>query len=453
MKQPTLRPHTLALAALLSAMPVATVTANPDDDVLHVWVQVVPPHNGVVRAITEGRLCPRVRFDGRPQRMKLRAAPNPDFESRVCELAVPPSARTIEVAGRSLAPVPRRPVRVAVVGDTGCRMKAGGALDDGFQDCTDPDDWEFAKVAQQVADWKPDLIIQLGDYIYREQECPDGCDHCQNSPFTSPGMRMKTWEKEFFKPGRPMLEAAPIVLVRGDHEKCERAGRGFFRFMGIDDSLVCTDFSDPYALRFQGLHLVVMDTVQADDTTLSANVVINRYADDFESAARLARPGSWLMSHRPIWALRPAPENPPDDPVTDECKNQDIPTLLTVENINVTAQKALATSHLKGVLPDAVDLVLTAHIHVGEVLSFTGGRPPQMVVGISGTKLLPAVTEGLVGMEIDRETVTAATMISVHGFFGFEPNGRNEWDVEVLDTRGANITSCELADKHAACTP
>jgi hypothetical protein len=44
-------------------------------------------------------------------------------------------------------------------------MKSGNTLDDGFQNCGDPDDWEFAKVAQRVAEWNPDLIVQLGDYI------------------------------------------------------------------------------------------------------------------------------------------------------------------------------------------------------------------------------------------------------------------------------------------------
>jgi hypothetical protein len=98
-----------------------------------------------------------------------------------------------------------------------------------------------------------------------------------------------------------------------------------------------------------------------------------------------------------------------------------------------------------------VDLVLTAHIHVAEVLSFTGGRPPQMVVGISGTKLLPAVTEGLVGKVIDGETITHATMISVHGFFGFQPRQAGGWGVEVLDAGGASVSRCSVNGKDARC--
>jgi len=36
--------------------------------------------------------------------------------------------------------------------------------------------------------------------------------------FNGPGMRMETWDVEFFDPVRPMFEAAPLVLIRGDHE-------------------------------------------------------------------------------------------------------------------------------------------------------------------------------------------------------------------------------------------
>ncbi len=262
-------------------------------------------------------------------------------------------------------------------------------------------------------------------------------------------MRMDTWNTEFFEPGVPMLEAAPIVLVRGDHEKCERAGRGYFRFLDPGPFRTCTEFSDPYALDFRELQLVVMDTVQAEDTSLSPDVVIDRYAADFERAAKLARGETWLLSHRPIWALRPKPA-PGSQTETDACDNQTIPPL-TTEPINMTVQDALAESRLMGRLPRAVELVLTAHIHVGEVLSFTGRRPPQMVVGISGTKLLPAVTHDLVGQEIDGETITHATMVSVHGFFGFKPGRKGGWRVHVLDAEGERVTRCRLADKSVRC--
>jgi len=420
---------TVSVCAILAHTPVCAEPSFSSDAVKHVWVQVAPPNVGIVRALTEASACPHVRFDSRVVRMKERAASDKDFNIRTCEATVPPDTRRINVAGKSLRPPPVRPVRIAVVGDTGCRLKVGRSLDDGFQACNDPEDWEFAKVAKQVAAWKPDLVIQVGDYIYREQACPDGNKGCEGSPFNSPGMRWETWEADYFTPAAPMLEAAPMLFVRGDHETCERAGDGFFRFLDPFRFRGCTDFSDPYALTFKGLQLVVMDTAQADDTTLSPQVVIERYRQDFERVKRLATGNAWLLSHIPIWGIRPI--------VADGSQ---------VEALNITVQDALS-----GLLPPAIDLILTGHVHLGEVLSFTGNRPPQMVVGTGGTLLLPKVTKNIVRMKIDGEVVTLATIVSTHGFFTFEPWPPHAWKTTILNEIGSRLAICRLADKSAIC--
>lgn len=244
-------------------------------------------------------------------------------------------------------------------------------------------------------------------------------------------MRSATWEADYFTPAAPLLAAAPVVFVRGDHEQCERAGGGFFRFLDPFPLRWCTDFSDPYALDFAGLRLVVMDTVQAGDTAsaLSPPVVVERYRQDFERVRQLASEQTWLVSHRPIWAVRPA---------------KDLP----VEVLNVTVQQALS-----GPLPPAIDLVLAGHIHLWEVLSFIGPRPPQVVVGTGGTKLLPEVsTDLVVGTEIDGEIVTDATIISTHGFVTFQPRRPHDWTMTLWDTLGRERAVCQLAEKSAACT-
>jgi hypothetical protein len=66
-------------------------------------------------------------------------------------------------------------------------------------------------------------------------------------------------------------------------------------------------------------------------------------------------------------------------------------------------------------------LVLTGHIHLAEVLSFTGGRAPQIVAGIGGTRLLPEVTATIVDTILDGERVTHSTTGSTHGFMTLEP--------------------------------
>jgi len=399
--------------------------------VTNVWVQIAPPHLAIVRAITTASACPAVRFDGRRRPMAVRAAPDSDFEILTCEAVVPARTEHIEVAGKQLTGPLSRPRRIAVIGDTGCRLKGGNAPDDGFQACNDPDEWEFAKVARQVAASRPDLIIFLGDYIYREQACPPTNTGCQGSPFNSPGMRLETWVADFFVPAAPMLEVAPIVFVRGDHEQCERAGRGFFRFLDPLPYRGCTDFTDPYALDFHGLQLVIMDTVQAGDTlsTLSPPVVIERYQQDFERIQHLATGHTWLVSHRPIWGVRPM--------VADGSQ---------VELLNATVQHAVS-----GPLRPAIDLVLTGHVHLAEVLSFTGRRPPAVIVGTGGTKLLPNITKDLTDLKIDGEFLTDATILSTHGFVSFESRPADAWQFRILNEVGLPLTLCTLANKSASC--
>jgi len=416
--------------ALGTFIALSEPTFAADPAVKNAWVQVAPPRVGIVRALTTASSCPDVAFDEQMVRMKERAAPDGDFDILTCEATVPPGTNRIEVAGKSLRPPVVRPQRIAVIGDTGCRLKAGGALDDGFQACNVPDQWAFAKVAQQVAAWKPDLIIQVGDYIYREQPCAKEAG-CEGSPFNSPGMRLATWNADYFTPAAPMLEAAPIVFVRGDHEQCERAGRGFFRFLDPFPRRECSDFTDPYSLDFDGLQLMVMDTVQAGDTRalLSPDVVIERYRQHFERVRQLVTGNTWLISHRPIWAVRPTTPDGSD-----------------VEVLNVTVQQAL--SHP---LPPAVDVVLTGHVHLGEVLNFTGDRPPQVVVGTGGTLLLPDVTRDIVGMEIDGQFVTHATIVSLHGFFTFERQRHRAWKIAIRDDTGRTVAVCQLARRLVFC--
>jgi hypothetical protein len=367
--------------------------------------------------------------------MKERAAPDSDFKVLTCEATIPRGTHRIEVAGKRLLPPPVHPRRIAVIGDTGCRLKQGEALDNGFQACNDADQWEFAKVARQVAASRPDLIIQVGDYIYREQMCPEGNKGCEGSPFNSPGMRWETWEADYFRPAAPMLEAAPIVFVRGDHEQCERAGPGFFRFLDPFPPRCCLDFTDPYTISFTGLQLVVMDTVQAVDTSLSPEAVRARYKEDFKTMAKLATGNTWLLSHRPIWGVRPTKKKDGSE----------------VEILNITVQDALREA--LGALPPQIELVLTGHIHLAELLSFAGGRPPQMVVGTGGTLLLPEVTKDIVGSTIDGEPVSHATILSTHGFVTLEPRGHHAWQVAVRNEAGAKLAECRLADKSIICRP
>ena len=369
---------------------------------------------GSVRTITYASECPEIILNGDARQMSVRAEPNVDFAILTCEALNTPEIQQIELDGRVFEPPPSNPQRIAVVGDTGCRLKSGSGPDDGFQACNDPAEWPFNLIAQQIASLEPDLIIHVGDSIYRETPCPEGNEGCAGSPYNSAGLRLETWMADFFTPAQPLFEAAPIVFVRGNHELCRRAGRGFMRFTNWVGFQACADFTAPYLLSFDELQLVVMDLIQTEDTELASDEVIDRYTSDFELLRERITEDAWLLSHIPIWAVQTSNSDGTE-----------------VEALTPTLQKAAS-----GGLPDSIEFVLTGHIHLGEVLNFSGNRPPDITVGNSGTKLLPDIEVDLVGMEIDGETITSAYTFAEHAFALFEPSASGGWNVSYRGVDG-----------------
>jgi phosphodiesterase/alkaline phosphatase D-like protein len=78
-----------------------------------------------------------------------------------------------------------------VIGDTGCRLKLA---DNYFQSCSDSEKWAFRSMVEAAAKTKPDLVIHVGDYHYRENACPEGNKDCAGSPW---GYGWDTWKADF----------------------------------------------------------------------------------------------------------------------------------------------------------------------------------------------------------------------------------------------------------------
>jgi Calcineurin-like phosphoesterase len=225
--------------------------------------------------------------------MEERAAPGPlDYAVRTCEARLPRRAKRVALAGQRLPPPADRPRRIVVVGDTGCRLKAV----DGFQACNDPRAWPFARVARSIARWRPDVVIQVGDYLYREEPCPQGNRGCEGSPF---GQNWPTWDADFFTPAAPALRAAPWLFVRGDHELCSRAGPGWFRFLDPRPmSASCQDLTEPYSVNLAGVRMLVLDTALANDRPPRNP---DPYVSQFAALRAMAGANAWLLAHKPMW--------------------------------------------------------------------------------------------------------------------------------------------------------
>ena len=199
--------------------------------ILGQWVQLGADGSSSVRAIVDDA-CPSVVFDGIAVPMIVRSEPAQKFGGVKpaqfpvlgCEVAVP-AGSVAAVLDRKPLPLARpNPQRIVIFGDSGCRLFNGATA----QACNDPNSWPFPKIARAAAFSRPDLVIHVGDYEYRETTSPVGNMGCAGSPW---GYGWDAWNADFFQPAAPLLAAAPWVMVRGNHENCSRAGEGWFRFL------------------------------------------------------------------------------------------------------------------------------------------------------------------------------------------------------------------------------
>jgi hypothetical protein len=322
-------------------------------------------------------------------------------------------------------PVPvSDPQRIVVLGDTGCRIK-GKAL----QDCSKEEEWPFARIAREAARLKPDLVIHVGDYLYRENACQADFSGCQGTPF---GDNWPTWDADFFAPAKPLLAVAPWVIVRGNHEDCQRAGPGFLRLLGpaaFDPAAACADHLPQYAIPFAGLHLVVSDNADAPEKDVTEKVVPT-YRAEIAALANEKAP-AWLLNHRPIWGLVSGPLGIP-------------------AGGNQTLIAAAGT----GGIPAPVELMLSGHIHTFEAINYDPENhvPPQLVAGFGGDRLDPT-PENLRGAIFQGSSgVGVHDGLSVGGF-GFVLMTKVEpgWRVDVYDSQGRIGMVCQFAGGRLNC--
>lgn len=412
----------LGAVALSAALAACGGGDSPHSN--YAWVQLGPGGEATVRVITSALECPAVLVDGELELpMAARAEPEPPlFSVRTCEASLPAGARTAAVDGTELRAPVADPQIIAVIGDTGCRLSSTQT-----QSCNDPVAWPFEQIATSVAATRPDLIVHVGDYLYREAPCPEGDAGCAGSPW---GYNWPTIEADFFAPARRLLPAAPLALVRGNHESCSRAGPVWFRFLDPRPlEPECSDYTEPYAIEGAGPQLLMLDSSAANDDMIDPSQVA-LYQPQFAEIDRLAREDSLLLTHRPIWGFG-----------HDGVENG----MEVLFEDNVTLQAASDS-----VLPPGVRAVLSGHIHLLELLSFDGPRPPQLIVGNSGVAMDDPITTPLAGLEIAGGTVRDGLTYVRFGFTTLERDVGG-WRVVTRDETGAPLTECFLSREGLAC--
>lgn len=413
----------------------------------------------VARVLTQGAACPAITIDGRRAAMTARApaglapprAPGQSataFAVLACEAALPAGAASASVDGRAL-PLPRRDARrIVVIGDTGCRL---AAKDQHYQACNDPQAYAFAAIAAAAAAWKPELVIHVGDYHNREDPCPPGNAGCAGSPS---GYGWEAWRADLFEPGRALLEAAPWVMARGNHELCSRAGQGYWRLLDprpllpgrdCNDSAHDADanHSDPYAVPLgAAAQLIVFDSANTSWKGLKAgDPRLAKFADSWRKMAVLASGAAYnigvdhhavlgvLATRAASGALRLAPG---DQGMVDAFSALD-PALL----------------------PPNMHALLSGHAHLWEQVSFSSGHPNQFIAGFSGTAsdLVPLPPDMPKGTTVQGGAVIEhfASWVGDFGFMTLERQGTASWQVKVWNRAGQQRNTCLLDGRQSHC--
>jgi hypothetical protein len=415
-------PHLIRWLAILPLLvgPLAHAADLPGP-----WVELTSDGGLDVRAVTmPGGACPKVMADGAALPATTRGTPdqpNGAYPVQVCIAHAATTVRSLTVDGVPVPTLPNTIRRIVVIGDTGCRLKG-----DDVQDCNDSVKWPFATISRLAAARHPDLVIHVGDYHYRESPCPADRTGCAGSPY---GDNWAVWQKDFFLPAAPLLAAAPWVLVRGNHELCNRGGHGWFRLLDPHpDAMECTATTPPYALHLYPLNLLVLDGADADDDTADPGKVA-LYRGQLQSLLTEVPTHAWLLTHRPVWAVAEGEGTPQG------------------ATLNATEQAAI-----RDLVPPELDMMLSGHVHDFTSYEFGPGRPAQLVVGEGGDTHAAIVQPISPGITIDGMKLRRTFAISDYGYVVLHRVDQG-WTGTVYSVTDQVLARCRLRGREVSCHP
>ncbi len=450
-------------AAVFLSLLIAPAAIAAPDQVAATYVLLGENGALVARAITESAVCPLLTVDGKnlpmqvrrpaqtvPQRPTLQAVENSKpsaFPVQTCEATLPGGAKHAAIAGRALPLPPAEINRIVVIGDTGCRIKAS---ENAAQDCNDPRKYAFGMVAAKAAGWKPDLVVHVGDYLYRETPCPADKPGCAGSPW---GYGWDAWNADFFTPGAPLLRAAPWIVTRGNHENCNRAGQGWWRFLdprALEPGRDCNDpaqdvtgdYSPPYAVPLGGQSQIIeMDLSIAGSKPIpESDPRYAQFRDAYEKMDALSKQAgfNFTVNHHPILGV-----------AAHEKKGQ-------VELLagNLAIQSAFGSLNPQ-MLPKSIDVMLAGHVHLWQQVSFSSDHPSQFIAGFSGTEEdvvpipanLPPGTAPAPGAVIDH----FSSWVKGFGYMTLERRGPKSWDATVWNIDGKIVNRCTITGRQSVC--
>lgn len=457
---------------LIAVLAIIVAPAHAHDLTDATYVVMGDHDRTIARVLTHATQCPDIHIDGQLYPMIERATPAleplrttrtkpvdakpANFPVRTCEFSIPNGSITVSVAGKSLPLPPLQIRRIVVIGDTGCRIRPA---DQASQACNDPAQYPFAAIAAAAARWHPDLVVHVGDYLYRENPCPSGQAGCNGSPW---GYGYDSWQADFFTPARPLLDTAPWVMVRGNHESCNRAGQGWWRFLDPRPLLIDHDcnlprndklgnYSDAYAVPLgESTQIIVLDTSNTINKPLSNDdprAVEYRKLYQQLAALSLLADRNFVANHQPVLGV--AAQRDELAAQQDNSRQQ-----IKISPGNAGLQSVFAPINPK-LFPNNVDVLLSGHVHVWEQLSFANGYPSQFVAGFSGTQEdivpLPAQLPVNASPFDDAHVDHFSSWVNGFGYMTMERLDAQRWKVQIHDKQGKVVNTCHIDGKSSYC--
>lgn len=466
-----------------SAAPLATTPAGLIAAYTLVAPKSITNSQLVARAIVaSGRSCPKLRTSSttasgtavRKLAMRVRKPADtalPAFSSVVvCSRNIPNGTVKATIGGRKIpAALPQTIKKIALVADTGCRVKGNDV-----QDCLSPTAWPMRAISEQIAREKPQLVLNPGDYYYRESACPTGDEQlCAGTPPPVAGMPFTDsdngWIVDVLEPMSPLFPVAPLALLRGNHEACNRGGNGFFLFFDprSDTAATCGPILTAGALvapepattptwaatvqvaSDRTLRVAMVDSANGQDEYVSSWAPIQRTS--YEQAEKLTakRSGreSWLLTHRPIFGHVTDTFVPPNNPLWTPWTSLD------------------QTAASQGLLGN-YKLVLSSHVHLTQAVQIPG-QPGSLIMGNGGTYLDPATGYATPqygpGANADGTPIASTampypnatmdwTLVQFGYAMAYPKQQEGRWAIKHRSPAGAPIGRCQLQGRQLSCS-
>ena len=320
-----------------------------------------------------------------------------------CEAVIPAGHTTATIGDATLKLPVVHPRRFLVMADTGCRMNGAlGADGSNQQNCHDPAAFPFAYLSRFEAAFKPDLIVQVGDWFYRDTNCSNAFPNCNNasSPsYETWGDTFDSWNADVFFPAAPLLAAAPWIMVRGNHESCGRGARGWFAFLEPRPynyaNVACAktgtyplpangkptynaDFTPSYVVRADTLDFIVHDSSFANDSAVDKNMAQN-YDIDLTDVLSALGPNATAIfaTHKPSFGLVYGSDTATQDNSGDFTEQA------------VFGGGTYKNSAFVNGVPASIGLFLSGHIHQFQFVNLQDWTKyaPQLIVGVGGSLL------------------------------------------------------------------